>query len=336
MNKIVCIEGGDASGKNTQSKILAERLGAAHFAFPDYRTIAGQAILGNLQRKWCAVRQKPVGRTLDERGGSDVYEYAADDRINAMVLQSLMLTNRMELGAELRAAVERGHVVLDRYDASARVFGERDGLDPAWLELTNAQLPVRPNLYILIDVPVEESWKRRPERRDRYESDWKFAEGVREGYLKLFAEQQRLHVEQPEKYGVPYVTVNGLGTVEEVSARIWDAVSRRISSASTIDVSGPPVGSQQIHLGFVPKMNEDERQCDGCGRVFGMRDDGVEDYCTTCQPNAIEHEYWCERNECNCGAEDRARRERELRTHTCTAVEPGAGCITCNRPVVPR
>ena len=35
---------------------------------------------------------------------------------------------------------------------------------------------------------------------------------------------------------------------------------------------------------FTPKMNEDEMQCDGCGRVVGKRDN---DYCTTCQPPEV-------------------------------------------------
>lgn len=238
---IICIEGADATGKATQSKILAESLGARHFSFPDYETPAGREILRNLK-------------------SDRAVKLAGNDRIaNALVLQSLMLTNRMERGADLRAAMRAGHVVLDRYDASALVYGTLDGLDPMWLRETNQQLPVRPDLYLLLDAPVEEGFKRRPERRDRYEADRAFLEKVREGYLRLFAEQQEARVRQIveahaarnrpafDKNGtrqsplylpveVPWITIDGTGSVEEVAARV--AAAAGLTSLSTTPLEG--------------------------------------------------------------------------------------------------
>jgi thymidylate kinase len=91
---------------------------------------------------------------------------------------------------DLKAAAARGHVVLDRFEIDALVYGALDGLEPAWLEGINAQLPVKPDLYILLDVPVDEGFERRPQRRDRYERDVKRMEDVRVAYLKLFTQRQ--------------------------------------------------------------------------------------------------------------------------------------------------
>ena len=224
---IVVLTGGDASGKATQSKILAERLGAALFAFPDYGSTVGKAILGNLKDNWYVTN----GWGETDSGG-DPY-IRKDLRTNALVLQSLMNTNRIERMGDLIAARDRGHVVLDRFDVDALVYGTLDGLEPAWLEGINAMLPVRPDLYILIDVPVEEGFRRRPERRDRYESDRKRMEDVRVAYLKLFAEGQARRVKDQERamarYGVDvreptWRVVDGTGSIEDVAERVRAAV----------------------------------------------------------------------------------------------------------------
>lgn len=180
---VICIEGGDAAGKATQSKILADSLGAKLFSFPDYTTPAGKAILGHLTEKWT------VSEPWSDASKEQVLASAELAAVDALALQSLMLTNRMERSAEMLAAKREGHVVLDRYIPSTLVYGGYDGLDVAWLERVNAQLPVQPDLYILLDAPVEEGMRRRPERRDRYERDRKRMEHVREAYCALFMER---------------------------------------------------------------------------------------------------------------------------------------------------
>lgn len=222
---IICIEGGDACGKATQSKILAERLGAARFSFPDYETPAGAAILSNLKGEWSACGDHESGEGLATWPGT-----------NAMVLQSLMATNRLERGADLRKASARGPVVLDRYDASSIVYGGLDGLDPKWCAAVNEQLPVRPDLYILLDAPVDEGFRRRPERRDRYEKDRAFLEKVRVAYLQLFTDRQLARVRSLDEWpaifgkgattevGTPWRVVDAVGTIDEVAERVRQAV----------------------------------------------------------------------------------------------------------------
>lgn len=216
---IACIEGGDAVGKNTQSKILAERLKAKHFAFPNYETKTGKAILSNLTNAWCAA-SKNVYNDLE-----------IDHPRNAMVLQSLFLANRMECQDELKAAARFNHVVFDRYTMSGEVYGALDGLDTKWLRDMNDALPVQPDVYILLDAPVDEGFRRRPERRDRYETDRDRLELVRKKYIELFKERSEMYFENnrftqvnDKPYGANYHIIDAVGTVDEVSARIWDCV----------------------------------------------------------------------------------------------------------------
>jgi dTMP kinase len=219
---IVCIEGGDATGKATQSKILAARLNAKLFSFPDYMTTAGQAILSNLKRSWYVIGDYGPTSLLREEKGT-----------NALALQSLMLMNRLEKGAELAEAARQGHVVLDRYDVSSVVYGSIDGLPVDWITRVNAQLQVKPDVYILLDAPVEESFKRRPERRDRYETDREFLEKVRRAYVKLFEheiEGQPTHVDafSPDIHWRRWNIVDAVGTIDEVAERVRACLPERL------------------------------------------------------------------------------------------------------------
>lgn len=215
---IVCIVGGDACGKATQSKILAERLGATLFAFPTYDTPVGKAILANLKGEWATF--------------SSAWEPRS--QINALVLQSLMNTNRIERMADIKTAALRGHVVFDRYDVDAIVYGILDGLEPTWLEAVNAQLPVKPDLYILLDASVETGFARRPERRDRYESDRKRMEEVRIAYLQMFVDKHETNLARARGDGktrssyIPgpaWRIVDGDQPIAVVSEAVWTTVS---------------------------------------------------------------------------------------------------------------
>lgn len=139
-----------------------------------------------------------------------------------LVFQCLQTVNRFELLPVINAYLEAGRpLVFDRYTASAMVYGTLDGLDPDWIELINMSLP-QPDVWIYLDIPIEESFKRRPERRDRYESDRAYLEKVREGYLRLFREKAIGQIKTEYAHG--WYIVNGLGTVEEVHERILGVI----------------------------------------------------------------------------------------------------------------
>lgn len=200
---ITVIEGLDASGKETQSKLLVHRIRSAGYeaervSFPNYGSSTGQMIQQALAQKfWLA---------CDEQAGIDL------DHVRAMTLQALMNVNRYELADHLRELTRQGvHLVLDRYYISGEVYGRMDGLDAGWLARVHSSLPA-PTLTLLLDVTPQESFKRRPERQDYYERNLNFLEKVRAGYLRWFREQN-----DPENYPV----LNGQLSVDDLTERIW-------------------------------------------------------------------------------------------------------------------
>lgn len=199
--KLICLEGIDGSGKNTQAQILAKKFNAIVLSFPNYSTETGKYIKAYLNRTWYAVEPKGIAYDCEEL-----------DILNAYILQSLMTMNRLECLNTIMHYINNGkNVILDRYYASAIVYGQCDGLPKYWLEEIHKTLP-RPDMWIFIDTPVAESFKRRPERKDDYESDPTFLTRARNKYLELFKEKS---------YSDPtWLVVSGEGTEEEVTDRI--------------------------------------------------------------------------------------------------------------------
>lgn len=207
----VCLEGIDASGKATHSRRLAERLKAKLFSFPDYNTPMGHLIKGHLLRYW---RAEPAD-TVPANAKPE-----AVDILNAKVFQALQLANRMEHAQEINDLVSTGHnVVTDRYWPSGFVYGAADGLDGQYIMETQRFLP-QPDLFILMDIDPEDSILRRPERRDRYETQAGLMEQVAGLYRELWQVSAPLHA-----LGKRWVVVDARGTQEETAAKVWEAVT---------------------------------------------------------------------------------------------------------------
>ncbi len=176
---IICIEGIDGSGKQTQCALLRDMIlsripgVSCHVHdFPHQSSVTGPVIKELLQGLWY----------VHEHGYQD-----GKGSFEPVVLQALQTINRYEALDSLRQAkANPSHVlILDRYFASAIAYGMADGLSEEFLTSIHAGLP-EADLSILIDIPVALSMSRRPERDDLYESDSKFLETVRENYIKLF------------------------------------------------------------------------------------------------------------------------------------------------------
>lgn len=210
---LIALEGIDACGKMTHSKRLAKALGAKLFSFPDYDGPGGNAVKQLLTGGW---RICTSGTVEDP-----------PDRAQALAIQSFHAVSRYEHAGEIASILARGqHVVCDRYYASGLVYGEADGLPLGWLWKIHARLP-QPNCSLLIDISPEESVRRRSERRDEYEKRAGFMEKVRAGYLRLFAE---CLVAGPGRWNV----VDGMGTEDEVAARIMRCARRVCASSETL------------------------------------------------------------------------------------------------------
>lgn len=218
----IAIEGLDASGKETQTKKLAERIGATRFTFPNYESPTGKAILGHLKNDW---------RCADECADSrcDQVFHESDGKLDALVFQCLQTTNRLEALPRIESALVAGPVVFDRYWASAVVYGTLDGLDRNWLMLTQAD-PMPPvDIWILLDMPLEESFKRRPERRDRYEKNREYLERVRLEYRRLFGIDDLEPINADWLLARPgWWIVDATGTIDEVHERIYRIVRGRL------------------------------------------------------------------------------------------------------------
>jgi dTMP kinase len=207
------IEGCDSVGKNTQSKRLVEKFdsigrNAVVLSFPRYETTVGKAI-----------RRHLLGETaLTQVSASwprDMPQLPAPE--DPLAFQCLMLADKMDAALDIEAHIFAGRVVIcDRWTPSAICFGEADGVDAHWLQRVQEVLP-RPALHVFIDVPEDEALRRRPEMRDRYEKDREKQKVIRQNYKTLWEVGAEEDAER-------WVVVDGVGTVEEVTERIWKHV----------------------------------------------------------------------------------------------------------------
>ena len=160
---IVTFEGGDQAGKKTQSALLAKRLKSLKiktklFSFPDYST--------------------PIGKEIDK--------YLHGKRkFPPQTIHTLLAANRWEKVDEIKNAQEKNSVVImNRYAESNLVYGLANGLKLPWLEGLDAGLP-KSDLVIVLDVPQNESFKRKKQNRDKFEKNAKFSQTISRTYRKL-------------------------------------------------------------------------------------------------------------------------------------------------------
>lgn len=194
--RLIAFEGGEGSGKSTQARLLAERLGALRTFEP------GDTPLG------AAVRELLLDRaTLD-----------ITPRAEAL----LMAADRAQHVAEvIRPALAAGRtVVTDRYTPSSIAYqGYGRQLDPAEVaELSAwATQDLRAHLVVLLQVPLSVAQERTGGARDRLEAAGRdFHRRVHDGFL-----QQA--ITDPERFAV----VDGTLPEAEVAEQVWQIVSIR-------------------------------------------------------------------------------------------------------------
>jgi dTMP kinase len=201
--RFIVLEGSDGVGKSTQVALLStwmDALGVPHL-----------------------VAREPGGTPVGEAIRSVVL--SRDDL--EMPPESellLILAARAAFVADVvkPALAEGTTVVADRFALSTLAYqGYGRGLD---LELVRAGLEIatgglRPDLYLLLDLPLEEAQARRrrgsgePDRIEREGLDFQGA--VRDGYLALADDEGGIEV------------VDARGSAEEVHARVRDRIVAR-------------------------------------------------------------------------------------------------------------
>lgn len=140
----IVFEGPDGSGTSFHSRTLAEHL----------RT-KGKTVLLTAEPT-----NGPIGtviRTILKE----------DKRLPPESLQLLFCADRAWHQVEIRAALERGEIVIsDRYSLSTVAYGMAAGIDENWLKELNKKF-IQPERIILTLPPFETCWERISRRSSR-------------------------------------------------------------------------------------------------------------------------------------------------------------------------
>lgn len=178
----ITVEGGEGAGKSTMLAFMR-----------DWLAKAGHDVV---------VTREPGGTALGERV-RDILLHARELHMTAETEALLMFAARAEhLERVIRPALDAGKTVLcDRFtDATYAYQGGGRGLPAERIAQLEAwvQGALRPNLTLLLDVPVDVGLKRANQRSepDRFEREQQeFFERVRAAYLeRARREPQRLRV----------------------------------------------------------------------------------------------------------------------------------------------
>ena len=210
MPELFVIEGGDACGKTTQAKLLADALRTRVVGFPR-RGESGS----------------PIGQVLDRYlkgdrafANLDPAHPFSDPLEDARVFQAMMTWDRYSC-ADLWDAPEQT-LVLSRYIPSGLVFGQLDGIPLPELVQAHRGLP-HAKIAFWLDLPVETQMERmlgRAEVEDRYEK--------RDGLMERLLKTRAYYYEVWTRVGpvrwprTNWAIINGCLSREAIAAKILE------------------------------------------------------------------------------------------------------------------
>jgi len=204
MALFITFEGGEGSGKSVQAKVL-------------HRTLSQLTIPVILTREPGGT---PLGKKISYR-----LKWAKDTDISPLTELLLFNASRAQLVSEvIWPNLEKGKfVICDRYAESTTAYqGYGRGLGLEMVEAINnaATQGLKPDLIVLLDIPVEEGLARkRVKKQDRFEQeDIAFHQRVREGYLKLAADD-------PQRW----LVVDASQSKAKIGEIIWQRLSQLLS-----------------------------------------------------------------------------------------------------------
>jgi dTMP kinase len=214
--RFITFEGGEGSGKSTHIKMLAERLNAVKLRAIVTREPGGSPgaeIIRHLVLSGMGKLLGPDAETL-------LFAAARDDHVRTVI----------------KPALNQGIWVLcDRFSDSTRAYQGRLGkVAPAVLNAMERVTigDLKPDLTIILDVPVEVGMQRAAKRRgtgapDRFEAEnVKFHQDLRDAYRQIAAaEPQRC------------VLIDANADASTVAANIWFALRDRFFTAGVDNVA---------------------------------------------------------------------------------------------------
>ncbi len=214
--RFISFEGGEGSGKSTQIKKLSERLEAAKLRSIVTREPGGSPGAEVIRH----LILSGMGKLLGPEAETLLFAAARDDHVRTVI----------------QPALNQGTWVLcDRFSDSTRVYQGRvghvaPGLLNAMERVTIGDL--KPDLTIILDIPVEVGLKRAAARRgdaapDRFEAeDIRFHQNLREAYREIAAaEPQRC------------VLIDANADANTVAASVWAALRERFFAAPAASVA---------------------------------------------------------------------------------------------------
>lgn len=205
--RFITFEGGEGTGKSTQLRILADRIGAAGIRLITTREPGGSPGAEIIRY----LLLQGMGQAIGGDAEALLFAAARDDHVHHVIAPAL---------------TQGTWVLCDRFADSTRVYqGGMGRTDPRLLEaLERVTLGgLRPDLTFVLDLPAEIGLQRADARRgseaaDRFESQGlAYHTALRDAYRQLAADH-------PERC----VLIDAQGAEDDVAARIWREARARL------------------------------------------------------------------------------------------------------------
>ena len=209
--RFITFEGGEGTGKSTQSGLLAERLKALGIGVQLTREPGGSVGAEIMRYVLLSGAAKPLGPDAEAL----LFAAARDDHLETLIRPTLKAG---------------GWVICDRFADSTRVYqGVLGKVDPRAIRALERIVvgETKPDLTFILDLPAEEGLRRAAARRgddkaDRFEGEAiGFHSRLRDAFLALAAKE-------PGRC----VVIDATRSPQEVSDEIWRIVTERLDPAT--------------------------------------------------------------------------------------------------------
>jgi dTMP kinase len=205
--KFITFEGGEGTGKSTQASLLALRLASLGIGVKMTREPGGSPGAEIMRHVLLSGAAKPLGPEAE----AILFAAARDDHVHQTILPALEAGN---------------WVICDRFADSTRIYqGVLGAVDQRFIKgLERISIGgLKPDLTLVLDVPVELGLRRATGRRrgsapDRFEAEnVNFHKKLRAAYLALAAAERRR-----------CVIVDAAVPKKVVAQRVWDIVQAKL------------------------------------------------------------------------------------------------------------